>query len=1008
MILKTLLLLTLLTTSLLAKNQAILKLDTQGHSGLIRDIIITKDKEIITASVDKTIRVWDQSGYEKRKILGQIGNGSEGMIYAIALSKDEKYLAVGGYFDDTSVQANINHGVIRIYNYKSGKLVKSLRSHTSVVNDLAFSEDDKYLISGSSDNKAKIWDRYNNFKLQDTITFHTKQVNAVKIIKKQNKYFAVTAGLDNYIALYDLENKKIIKSDKNGYKLHFLAATSNIEDGHIAVCGYGKEIQIYDFELNFIKKIKSETQSYGLKYSKNGDFLISGANDHPMNVNIYNAKESYTKKTTFSTHSNTIMGVGFLDKNTAVSGGGSNNEIYTWDIHSGKIKSKIQGVGHRVWSVGIKDDKIFWGSIFNPVGDYHDSQSTVQKSISLKNFKIEKSLSKNFNMLPKKNGSYSLYHSKGGEYDFEDAILDIKKDGKIVKQITKNSSNGHRHNCYGWYKDFIISGGGNGQLKVFDIKGKEIASLDGHTGGVWALALDGDRLITGSADQTIRVWDLNQLEHGKVGLVSSKWFNKAWISWIDKTYKNLDINQKEDIEILYENLLRDYGDKEAKKLEVSKKLEPILNIFISNDDEYIIWSQLGYFTSSIGGDKYVGYHINEGNDKEGRYVSSDKYFDTLYRPDIIENIIKTSSEKKAIRFASRTKEVKKVDIASSLPPIIYLVSKNNITTTKSQAIIEFRVESKEYIEDIIITQNGKKINTRALKVKKNYSKNKKITIDLEDGKNIISISARNKFARSDEVYVNIIKSSKVKDIFKPTLYLLSIGVSEYKNKQYNLGVAHKDAQSISKMFKKQKGKIYKDVVVKTLTNQNATSDDILDGLDWIDKEATSKDVVIIFIAGHGVNDEKGNYYFLSHEANLDKIRRTAVKWIEIEDTMSNLPSKVILLADTCHSGNIAGKRRDITSAVKSITNSGSGSIIMTATTGSGYSYEQDSWGHGAFTLSLIEGIDKAKADYSGDGVVTIKEIDLYVTNRVKTLTKGKQKPTTIVPKSVPDFAISIK
>jgi hypothetical protein len=41
-------------------------------------------------------------------------------------------------------------------------------------------------------------------------------------------------------------------------------------------------------------------------------------------------------------------------------------------------------------------------------------------------------------------------------------------------------------------------------------------------------------------------------------------------------------------------------------------------------------------------------------------------------------------------------------------------------------------------------------------------------------------------------------------------------------------------------------------------------------------------------------------------------------------------------------------------------------------------------------------------------MITIKEIDLYVTNRVKDLTDGKQKPTTIIPQSVPDFAIGVK
>ncbi len=78
-----------------SKREAILRLDTGGHTALIKDIIVTKEGDIISASDDKTIRVWDSStGREKRKILGEIGDGY-GQIYAIALSPDEKYLVLG-------------------------------------------------------------------------------------------------------------------------------------------------------------------------------------------------------------------------------------------------------------------------------------------------------------------------------------------------------------------------------------------------------------------------------------------------------------------------------------------------------------------------------------------------------------------------------------------------------------------------------------------------------------------------------------------------------------------------------------------------------------------------------------------------------------------------------------------------------------------------------------------------------------------------------------------------
>ncbi|MBL0708313.1 MAG: peptidase C14, partial [Sulfurimonas sp.] len=162
----------LLTSILFAKNQPILKLDTQGHTGKIKDIIITKSGDIISASDDKTIRVWDSTtGKEKRKILGQIGAGAEGMIFAMALSGDERYLAVGGFMAKGGGVDDDKVGNIRIYNYQTGKLLKILKSHTNVVYGLSFKE--HYLISGSADKTAKIWDSSDDFHLVDTIKVHT-------------------------------------------------------------------------------------------------------------------------------------------------------------------------------------------------------------------------------------------------------------------------------------------------------------------------------------------------------------------------------------------------------------------------------------------------------------------------------------------------------------------------------------------------------------------------------------------------------------------------------------------------------------------------------------------------------------------------------------------------------------------------------------------------------------------------------------------------------------------
>ena len=40
------------------------------------------------------------------------------------------------------------------------------------------------------------------------------------------------------------------------------------------------------------------------------------------------------------------------------------------------------------------------------------------------------------------------------------------------------------------------------------VTGQLIRSLEGHQGGVWALAATKDTLVSGSTDRTVRIWDL--------------------------------------------------------------------------------------------------------------------------------------------------------------------------------------------------------------------------------------------------------------------------------------------------------------------------------------------------------------------------------------------------------------------------------------------------------------------------------------------------------------------
>jgi len=58
--------------------------------------------------------------------------------------------------------------------------------------------------------------------------------------------------------------------------------------------------------------------------------------------------------------------------------------------------------------------------------------------------------------------------------------------------------------------------------------------------------------------------------------------------------------------------------------------------------------------------------------------------------------------------------------------------------------------------------------------------------------------------------------------------------------------------------------------------------------------------------------------------------------------------------------------------------------------------------NGAFRKALVE-VHTGVADYTGDGIITLNMLDLYLSERVKKLTEGQQTPTTTKPETIQEF-----
>lgn len=240
--------------------------------------------------------------------------------------------------------------------------------------------------------------------------------------------------------------------------------------------------------------------------------------------------------------------------------------------------------------------------------------------------------------------------------------------------------------------------------------------------------------------------------------------------------------------------------------------------------------------------------------------------------------------------------------------------------------------------------------------------------------------------------------------------MLAVGVSAYSDARLKLTYSAKDARDFAAAWVRQKGRLYRDVVVKVLTDEGATKDEVLDGLDWIRKETTSKDVAVVLLAGHGVMDNNGQYYFLPANADTERLLRTGVSFSDIKNTVASIAGKTLFFIDTCHSGNVLGTRRgignDLNGVVNELSSAENGAIVFAASTGNQFSLESKEWDNGAFTRAVVDGLG-GRADYVGRGRITVNMLDLFISETVKELTHGRQTPTTAKPQTVPDFPVAL-
>jgi uncharacterized caspase-like protein len=179
-------------------------------------------------------------------------------------------------------------------------------------------------------------------------------------------------------------------------------------------------------------------------------------------------------------------------------------------------------------------------------------------------------------------------------------------------------------------------------------------------------------------------------------------------------------------------------------------------------------------------------------------------------------------------------------------------------------------------------------------------------------------------------------------------------------------------------------------------------------LDWLRQSVAPTDVAMLFMAGHGLNDAAGQYFFLPADGRHERLATTALPQGTIVSTLSKVRGRTLLFLDTCFAGSSLGALnkigRQTEKMMNDLSSSENGVVVFASSAGQEESEEKAEWGNGAFTKVLIEGL-AGKADFTRAGRVTSAGLNLFLSEEVSRLTQGRQRPVFISPRGIPDFAL---